>query len=317
VNTHSLPIIDVSALDRPETLAALDDACRRWGFFHAVGHGIAESVRDDVLRDARAFFAQSLEAKRAISRTADNPWGYFDRELTKNTPDWKQTFDYGPPDGNALAPQWPRGLPTFKRSVLAFYNACEDVAFRLLHALARNLGLPPGGLDASFDPAHTSFVRLNYYPACPLPAHPAGLATPKRGHLGVNHHTDAGVLTLLLQDGRPGLEVLNDGVWRLVVPRRDALVVNIGDIVQVWSNDRYPAAVHRVVVSRDAERLSVPFFLNPAYEATYAPLATTVGPSSPARYRPIRWGEFRSRRTAGDYADLGAEIQISHYRATG
>ena len=316
VRAGAIPVIDVADLDSATTLWALDDACRDWGFFHAVHHGIPRRVCDGVMRDARAFFAQSHAAKRAIERTADNPWGYFDRELTKNTRDWKETFDYGPSDGGALVPQWPAAQPTFRRSVLAFYNACEDLAFRLLHALARNLGLPHDGLDAAFDPAHTSFMRLNHYPPCAEPARPLGVCTPKRGYLGVNHHTDSGVLTLLLQDEHPGLEVLHEGQWRLVAPRADSLVVNIGDIVQVWSNDRYRAALHRVIVNPDNDRLSVPFFLNPTYEATYAPLPTVVDATHPPRYRAIRWGEFRARRTAGDYSDLGAEVQITDYRLT-
>jgi isopenicillin N synthase-like dioxygenase len=120
-------------------------------------------------------------------------------------------------------------------------------------------------------------------------------------------------LTLLLQDEQPGLEVFHDGEWRLVEPRRDALVVNIGDIVQVWSNDRYAAALHRGLVAADAERFSAPFFFNPAYSTTYAPLPSTVDSAHPPRYRPIRWGEFRARRAAGDYADAGEYHSISHY----
>ena len=95
--------------------------------------------------------------------------------------------------------------------------------------------------------------------------------------------------------------------------RADALVVNIGDIVQVWSNDRYRAALHRVTTNTERDRYSVPFFLNPAYAAHYAPLPSTVDASHPPRYRPINWGEFRRLRTAGDYADQGEEVQISHY----
>jgi len=91
-------------------------------------------------------------------------------------------------------------------------------------------------------------------------------------------------------------------------------VVNIGDIVQVWSNDRYRAALHRVLANADAERFSAPFFLNPAYGACYAPLPTTVDARHPPAYRSINWGEFRALRAAGDYADCGEEIQISHYR---
>jgi isopenicillin N synthase-like dioxygenase len=96
-----------------------------------------------------------------------------------------------------------------------------------------------------------------------------------------------------------------------------ALVVNIGDIVQVWSNDRYPAPLHRVRASTDHERYSLPFFFNPVYEAVYAPLGALTNEESPPRYRPITWGDFRWKRQQGDYADYGAENQISDYRIPG
>ena len=187
------------------------------------------------------------------------------------------------------------------------------LALRLVDVIASNLGMPPGALAPCFRPQHTSFLRLNYYPRCPAPARPVDRSTARDGHLGVNDHTDAGALTLLLQDEQPGLEVFHDNEWHLVEPRRDALVVNIGDIVQVWSNDRYTAALHRGLVSADAERFSAPFFFNPAYSTVYAPLPSTVDAEHPPRYRPIHWGEFRAHRTAGDYADHGEYHAISHY----
>jgi isopenicillin N synthase-like dioxygenase len=311
---NNVPVIDIAQLGRSDTLASLDTACREWGFFQVVNHGIPTDIVGRIMHEARGFFDRPLAAKRAITRTAANPWGFFDRELTKNTRDWKQIYDYGPADGGAMAPQWPSGAPGFRSAVLDYYGACEKLAFRLLGAVTRNLGADPDHLFAAFAPRHTSFLRLNYYPRCPKPERPEGVATPKSGHLALNHHTDSGALTLLLQDQQAGLEVMRDGRWHLVEPRSDALVVNIGDIVQVWSNDRYQAALHRVLANSAAERFSVPFFFSPAYSAEYAPLPTTVDALHPARYRAINWGEFYRERTAGDYADHGEEIQISHYR---
>jgi isopenicillin N synthase-like dioxygenase len=313
MTTNTLPVIDVTDLARAETLDALDAACRSWGFFQITGHGIGEHTVSAALRQARAFFAQPLPVKREILRTADNPWGFYDRELTKHTPDWKQVYDYGPPDGGVIVPQWPAALPEFRTAIQAFYDACYELALRLLGAVATNLGMPARQLHRHFQPQHTSFLRLNYYPICARPARPIDLSMASDGHLGVNHHTDAGALTLLLQDEQPGLEVHHDGAWRLVEPRPDALVVNIGDIVQVWSNDRYRAALHRGLVSPDRERFSVPFFLNPAYSVEYEPLPSTIGANDPPRYRSINWGEFRARRAAGDYADHGRYARISDY----
>jgi len=315
VKSPTVPVIDIADPASEATHREIDMACRDWGFFQVEGHGIDERTVAALKREMRAFFAQPLGAKRAIVRTAENPWGYFDQELTRRTRDWKEIYDYGPPDGTVMVPQWPAALPGFRAAIEAFYAACDAVALRLLHVLARNLGMPETALDSLFRPAHTSFLRLNYYPRCPQPERPEDTSVATKGFLGVNHHTDSGALTLLLQDEQPGLEVLHNGSWHLIEPRRDALVVNIGDIVQVWSNDRYRAALHRGLVAADAERFSAPFFFNPAYSAAYAPLPTTVDERHPAAYRPIVWREFRARRAAGDYADHGEYAQISDYRS--
>lgn len=311
--TVSVPVIDIARLDSDATLEELHLACRDWGFFQVENHGIHASVTTALARAMRAFFKQAPEQKQRILRTRENPWGYYDKELTKNVRDWKEVYDYGPADGKRLVPQWPEALPSFRPAVEAYSRACEGLAFRLLGAISTNLGLPPGHLAQWFGEEHTSFLRLNHYPVCPAPAAPAGLETVAAGHLGINFHTDAGALTLLLQDEQPGLEVFRDGHWYLVEPRAGALVINIGDIVQVWSNDLYKAALHRVIVSNEKPRFSAPWFFNPAYQTTYAPLPTTIDATHPARYRAINWGEFRTKRADGDYADYGAEVQISDY----
>jgi isopenicillin N synthase-like dioxygenase len=306
---RTVPVVDIGDLASPCARRAIDRACRDWGFFQITGHGISTGVIDDLFAASKAFFSQPTEVKRKILRDAGNPWGFYDRELTKNTPDWKQVFDYGPADGEQLVPRWPAELPNFRAAVLAYYTACESLAFRLLSVFSANLGMPDNSLDAYFSTAHTSFVRLNYYPTCPR-SH--NRRSPKP--MGISHHTDAGALTILLQDSQPGLEVYRDGQWFLVEPRANALVVNIGDVAQVWSNDRYRAALHRVVTSTTMDRYSAPFFFNPGYATDYAPLATTVDADNPAKYRPINWREFREQRAAGDYADYGNEVQISDYR---
>lgn len=313
MRTGQLPVIDVAKLARPQTCQAIESACRDWGMFYIVGHGIARCVIVSLEQQMQLFFAQPLATKREIVRTAGNPWGFYDRELTKHTPDWKQVYDFGPDDGGPIRPQWPSALPAFPSAIQAYYDACDELSLQLLRVISVSLGAPERALDGCFRPSHTSFLRLNYYPRCPTPVRPTDLAMAENGYLGINHHTDAGALTLLLQDNQPGLEVFHRGTWTLVDPLPDTLVVNIGDIVQVWSNDRYKAPLHRVLVNADNERFSVPFFFNPGYSTSYAPLPSTVDAQSPARYRPINWGEFRAHRAAGDYADAGEYHQISHY----
>jgi isopenicillin N synthase-like dioxygenase len=306
-----IPVIDIQRADT-DTLRQLDAACREWGFFQITNHGVSDDLIAAMHAAMRGFFALPLEEKRAIERTATNAWGFYDRELTKNTRDWKQIFDVGPDENDGplagQVAQWPARLPDFRTTMMAFYDECTRLSFWLLSQLARALDAPPDRLHAAFTPHHSSFLRLNYYPTCDDPA-PADTPLGAPGTFGINHHTDAGAITVLLQDEHPGLQVYRDHAWTLVEPRRDALVVNIGDVVQVWSNDRYPAALHRVIANR-AERYSAPFFFNPSPDATYAPLTA----SEPPHYRPILWGEFRANRSAGDYADHGEEVQIARYR---
>jgi isopenicillin N synthase-like dioxygenase len=317
-NVSHIPVIDIRRLDSDAAaLRQVHEACRDWGFFQIVGHGVPDELIDAMHAAMRSFFALPLDEKRAIERTATNSWGFYDRELTKNTRDWKQVFDVGPDEIEGplagMKAQWPRALPEFRQVIEAFSDACETLSFRVLDAIARCLHTPAAQLRDAFQPRHSSFLRLNYYPLCSEPASP-GSPTGAPGNFGINHHTDSGALTVLLQDEQPGLQVLRRGTWTLVEPNPNALVVNIGDIVQVWSNDRYPAALHRVTASDRHERYSAPYFFNPAPGAHYAPLPNACRDGEAAHYRPINWGEFRASRTAGDYADYGEEIQISHYR---
>ena len=339
---QDVPIIDIGELS-PDTLQQIDAACRDWGFFQITGHGIDPGVTSAALAQMREFFAAPLAFKKAVERTAENVWGFYDRELTKNTLDCKEIFDVGPPqDTGPLAgsvPQWPSDA-AFKNAIEAFATACERVAYKVLSAISQNLGQAPDGLAQSFGDAHTSFLRLNYYPVPTEHGAPGTVGSPQLDinspqldinspqldinspqldinspqldinspQLGINHHTDAGAITVLFQDDQPGLQVFKNDGWHTVVPRKDALVINIGDIVQVWSNDRYKAPLHRVLASDGVERFSAPYFFNPSYETNYAPLF------EPAKYRPINWGDFRAGRASGDYADYGEEIQIEHFR---
>jgi isopenicillin N synthase-like dioxygenase len=308
-----IPVIDLAQNDDEAIRHAIDEACREWGFFQVIGHGIDSALLDALRRQMRAFFAQPRAAKQVVARSEVNPWGYYDRELTKNTRDWKELFDFAAANCGRSVPRWPADLPGFRDTLIDYYRGCAAVAVRLLHVVSANLGLPPTALDRHFAHGHSSWARLNYYPTCVNPERPDGLATPTSGHLGVNHHTDPGVITVVLQD-QPGLEVFRRGQWTLVEPVMDALVINLGDIVQVWSNDRYQAPLHRVLANASVERFSAAFFFCPPYEMDYAPLAPTVDERNPAHYRDINWGRFYSMRTLGDYADHGEEIQISQFR---
>lgn len=299
---------------------AIAEPCAEWGVFHVVGHGIPP---DELARFAdamRELFELPAETKQALRRTRDNAWGWYDAELTKNRRDWKEVFDYGverapgtpAPSHSDGVNRWPSALPALREALLAHYHRCEELSRGLLHALCAGLGLAPDALDAAFT-EHTSFQRLNRYLPCPDPAPADGSLLPASGQLAVHHHTDAGALTILWQDEYAGLQVHRGDQLVLVEPVPGALTVNLGDMLQVWSNDRYRSPIHRVIASPDHTRFSAPFFWNPSYATVCAPLPELLS-GERARYRPVSWAEFRDQRSAGDYADHGAEIQISDFR---
>lgn len=318
VQTVSLPSLDLASLERdPRALAELDRICATWGAFQLTGHGIDARARAEVWSWIRRFFALSDEQKSAILRSETNAWGFFDRELTKNRRDWKQIWDFGPACSEGplagSAPQFPAELPGFRAVMERWFDVCHALSLRVLDVVARGLGESGSALRGDFETGHSSFLRLNWYPPCPAPA-PHDLPLDAEGHLGIRHHTDSGALTLLLHDAVPGMQLRSADGWLMVEPREDALLVVLGDVVQVWSNDRWRAPLHRVVAHGDRERYSAPYFLNPSYACVYAPLASQCSADRPPRYRPIRWSEFRAQRAAGDYSDRGREVQISDWR---
>ncbi len=321
------PVVDITGLveGAPGALerVARDLAvpCQSWGAFHVAGHGIPEPRLARFEQAMRDLFALPEPVKQAVRRSRTNARGYYDAELTKNRPDWKEVFDYGaerrPGDADAEhsdgVNQWPAAPDAMRQVLLEHFEDCERVGLALLRALCASLGLAPSALDGAFG-RHTGFVRLNRYVACPDPAPADAPLFPESGRLGVHHHTDAGALTLVYQDDVAGLQIEHEGRFVTVDPIPGAFALNLGDMLQVWSNDRYRSPLHRVITHRDRTRHSAPFFLNPDYEVVCAPLEGLLAEGERPRFRPVSWAHFRDQRSAGDYADQGTEIQIDHFR---
>ncbi|MEK9821183.1 MAG: 2OG-Fe(II) oxygenase family protein [Gammaproteobacteria bacterium] len=307
----NFPTLSLAALESGDDRArqALAAAAADWGFFRLVDHGIQASRQAQFLAAAVAFFALPSAEKLRCSRSEDNPWGYFDRELTKNRQDWKEIFDLGreTQDGEQNSTPWPDQPDGFTEVMLDWHAACEAISLKLIRALCEAMGFPADSLESHFKPDNSSFLRLNHYPVCATPAD-AAEDFPETGNLGIYHHTDAGAVTVLLQDGISGLQVMHGGKWVSLPADKESLIINIGDLIQVWSNDRFKAPLHRVLANASSERYSAAFFMNPTFATDCVPLGT----ESP-RYRSVNWGEFRGARAAGDYADLGEETQITDY----
>ena len=123
----------------------------------------------------------------------------------------------------------------------------------------------------------------------------------------------SGAITVVEQSEVPGLQIEHGGVWHTIPAVEGCLVVHLADMLQVWSNDRYTSPLHRVILSTTEDRYSAPFFFNPRYDTVCEPLLEAAQGQAP-RFRPISWAHFRDQRSAGDFADYGAEIQIDDFR---
>lgn len=322
----SIPVIDLSASKTATDQVA--QACSEWGFFQVTHHGVSTELIEQVWQQTHQFFALPRSEKLKILRSKDNPRGYYDRELTKNTRDLKEVFDFGKTPHPELADDhpanqdmingynlWPQGLPEFKPTMMEYFTTCEQLASRLLKLFSRGLDSPEHVMDPYFHPQHTSFIRLNYYPLDDPLDKRSIQDTVALGDMALHHHSDAGAFTILLQDQVGGLQVFAKNRWWDIEPLAGAFVINTADMMQVWSNDRYQAPLHRVLPIKKEPRYSIPFFFNPSYQCDCAPLESLTITDKP-HYRPINWGEFRQLRTDGDYADYGKEVQLDDYRLT-
>ena len=308
-----IPTINLRKLkaNDPKEIEKLGEACHHWGFFRLIELDLREGTASEFLAAMQVFFGLPHADKKQLSRTQENPWGYFDEELTKNKQDWKEIFDLNldrADPGDQHQTPWPLRLPSFRATMLHWHQLCEAISLILLESIRLSLRLPERSLSPHFTDGNSSFLRLNHYPVCPDPAD-AKEDFPAKGHLGIYHHTDAGAITILLQDEISGLQVRHNGTWKTITNENNSLIINVGDLVQVWSNDQYKAPLHRVLANSQKDRFSAAFFMNPTSSTNCIPKT-----SGKPLYRTVNWGEFRSARAAGDYANLGNEAQISDYR---
>lgn len=312
----------LSARERSETYAALARASEDHGFFFLRGHG-QDALIAAVFAEAEAFFQLPRADKLKVVRDATNPLGYFDRELTKQRRDLKEVFDFKAGGHLSKDPlkrtRWPDHRAEFRTVLTDFFAAFTALSETTMELVFTALGMPADKIAdtmrESFGDRHSSAARLNFYPPeDPLPASERGDVTPL-GDMALHHHTDPGAVTLLLQDDHGGLQAFSKRHgWIDIAPRPGTIVVNVGDILQVWTNDRCTAGMHRVVpvASTGRGRYSVPFFYQPRIDAVIEPW-TEAGEA--ARYQPFSWREYIHGRVSDNFADYGVEdIQISRFR---
>jgi isopenicillin N synthase-like dioxygenase len=277
----SLPILDISELDAGPDRAEqfriqLRQVTHDVGFFYLIGHGIDPSLVERLLDVSQRFFALPDDEKLAIENTHSPHFRGYTRvgkELTAGAVDWREQLDIGE-DRDAVEPGpgvpdywrlegpnlWPAALPELETTVNEWSRELNALALRLLRNWAIALGAPEDVFDAAFADHPFSLIKIVRYPGESDDA-------PKQG---VGAHRDGGVLTLLLvEPGKGGLQVEHEGEWIDAPPIPGAFVVNIGEMLELATDGYLKATLHRVESPKvGSDRISIPFFFNPALDAT-------------------------------------------------
>ncbi|TAL72396.1 MAG: isopenicillin N synthase family oxygenase [Rhodanobacter sp.] len=290
---NSVPTLDIRRYetDREAFVAELGAAYREFGFCCIRGHGISAALIDSAYDAFRQFFALPAQTKMKYHLPGvGGARGYtpFKVETAKDSryPDLKEFWHVGrelPPGSKfaALMPPnlWPLEVPTFRPSASALYQALDALGTRVLRALALHIHLPEHYFDDKTDQGN-SILRPIHYPP---------IVDGDAPNVRSGAHEDINFITLLVGASAAGLEVLTrEGKWLPITTEGDAIVVNIGDMLQRLTNHVYPSTTHRVVNPQGASarepRYSVPFFLHPNPNVVLDPLPECITPDNPRRY---------------------------------
>ena len=277
---RTIPVLDFSRYEadpasRREFLEGLRRASRDVGFFYLTGHGIAQSLIDDVLGASRRFFALADKDKLEIEMVNSPHFRGYNRvgqELTKGQRDWREQVDIGteapalPRNANLPAwtrlqgpNQWPSALPELRPLLLEWQDRLTDLSTRLLKAFAIVLEQDENAFENIYAGTPNHLIKIIRYPG----------RDSTESEQGVGAHKDSGFLTLLLQERQKGLQVeAADGGWIDAEPRAGTFVVNIGELLEMATDGYLKATVHRgVTPPAGTDRLSVAFFLGAPFDA--------------------------------------------------
>ncbi|WP_158219378.1 MULTISPECIES: isopenicillin N synthase family oxygenase [unclassified Achromobacter] len=328
---EEIPVLDVGPYlagtpGAREALAAqLRHALENIGFYFIVNHGVPQKLIDDTFDAAVLFHNQPLDAKLQYPFSEHNV-GYvplkgsttrhsqlnqnnrpnlvesffIKRDLPKDHPDVVNGVRFRP------ANPWPRDLPAFRETVVAYADALEALGKSLLPLYALALDLPADAFDTAFsEPMYT--LRLSHYPEQP---------PQEENQFGLAPHSDTSFMTLLVQNKVQGLSIrLPNGNWIDAPALPGSFLVNGGDMLRRWTNDRFLATPHRVINRSGRERYAIPFFMDCKLDWQMVCLPTCEDEAHPPKYEPITYTEYMAWYRNQNYAspDKPSDVALSAY----
>ncbi|KAL9254646.1 Oxoglutarate-dependent flavonoid 7-O-demethylase 1-like protein [Drosera capensis] len=282
----AVPVIDVSKLSniegscRESELEKLHSACKDWGIFLAVNHGVGASLQEKLKHEVEEFFKLPLEEKMKYQLKPGDFQGYGQTliALDGKKLDWADRFYMVTSPTHMRKPHLiPQLSPSLRDALEAYMIDLQDLARKLVLSIARSLGIEEKEMMEMFEDGMQS-IRMTYYPPCPKP----------ELVMGLKPHSDGSLITFVLQvNGVEGLQVKKDGTWIPVNFMPDSFVVNLGDILEILSNGLYKSCEHRATVNAIKERISFAMFFNPKLEAEVGPSRSLLSLQNPPLFRRV------------------------------
>ncbi|XP_021892309.1 protein SRG1-like [Carica papaya] len=288
-----IPIVDFSKLaaannpdEHSTEISNLAIACQEWGFFQVINHGIDVNLLEAVEKVAKEFFMLPLEEKKKYPMAPGTVQGYGQAFIFSEEQklDWCNMFALGLHPPSLINPKlWPTNPPDFSETLENYSREIRKLCQNLLEYIAETLGLKKNVFEEMFG-LTVQAVRMNYYPPCSRPDLVMGLSP----------HSDGSALTVLQQAkcSYAGLQIVKDNNWISVQPVPNALVINVGDTIEVLTNGKYKSIEHRAVTDSKKDRLSLVTFYAPNYEIEIGPMTEFVDEKNPCKFRKYNHGEY-------------------------